>query len=123
VLAQSPPANASGIAVPKINLLVSAAAAPVAYIMPSFAGQPLGSVNQKLLDAGFRLGNVIAIAPPLTSDSASVASTSPSTSPTSSLAQAPTSTTQPNPASIIVSQSPAPGQKVNAGATVNFEVR
>jgi len=30
---------------------------------------------------------------------------------------------QPSPASIIVSQTPAPGQRVLAGATVNFEVR
>ena len=64
VLAQSPPANASGISVPKINLLVSAVAAPPAYIMPSFAGQPLGSVNQKLFDAGFRVGNVTLVAQP-----------------------------------------------------------
>lgn len=129
VLAQSPPANASGIAVPKISLLVSAAAAPVAYIMPSFTGQPLGSANQKLLDAGFRLGNVTAIAPPLASEP--VAAPSPLNSPQSpaplqaSPSQLPASASaaQPNPASIIVSQSPAPGQKVNAGATVNFEVR
>jgi beta-lactam-binding protein with PASTA domain len=126
VLAQSPPANASGVSVPKISLLVSAAATPDAYIMPSFAGQPLGSVNQKLLDAGFRVGNVIAIAPPLASEtsapstSASQASASPqgALSPQSSAQAA-----QPNPASIIVSQSPAPGQKLNAGATINFEVR
>jgi eukaryotic-like serine/threonine-protein kinase len=108
VLAQSPPANASGISVPKINLLVSAVAAPPAYIMPSFAGQPLGSVNQKLLDAGFRVGNVTLVAQP-TGESAAQTT--------------PASAAQPNPASIIVSQSPSPGQKVNAGATVNFEVR
>lgn len=131
VLAQSPPANASGIAVPKISLLVSGAAAPVAYIMPSFTGQPLGSVNQKLLDAGFRLGNVTAIAPALPSESSTPSTSPPSNSPqslTSSPAplmqpQAATNAAQPNPASLIVSQSPAPGQRVNAGATVNFEVR
>jgi len=127
VLAQSPPANASGIAAPKINLLISATAVPATYIMPSFAGQPLGSVNQKLLDAGFRLGNVIAIAPPLangpaSTPSASMANPSQSPSPTQSALQTATAT-QPSPASIVISQSPAPGQKVNAGATVNFEVR
>lgn len=131
VLAQSPPANASGIAVPKISLLVSGAAAPVAYIMPSFTGQPLGSVNQKLLDAGFRLGNVTAIAPALPSES-STPSTSPASNSPQSLTSSPaplmqpqaaTNAAQPNPASLIVSQSPAPGQRVNAGATVNFEVR
>jgi beta-lactam-binding protein with PASTA domain len=132
VLAQSPPANASGIAVPKISLLVSAASAPVAYIMPSFTGQPLGSVNQRLLDAGFHVGNVISIAPPLAGEPTSTPATS-STAPqssapqqapaSSSQPQAPANAAQPNPASIIVSQSPAPGQKVSAGATINFEVR
>jgi eukaryotic-like serine/threonine-protein kinase len=128
VLAQSPPANASGIAVPKISLLVSAAAAPVAYIMPSFAGQPLGSVNQNLLDAGFRLGTVTSIAPPLAGESSTPSTLASSNSPQLPiLPQAgsaqPQSAAQAQPASIIVSQSPAPGQKVNAGATVNFEVR
>jgi beta-lactam-binding protein with PASTA domain len=122
VLAQSPPANASGIAVPKISLLVSAAAAPAAYIMPSFAGQPLGSVNQKLLDAGFRLGNVTVIAPPVNDQP--LQSQSPGSPPSPpQYAQPSTQAPQPNPASIIVSQSPAPGQKVSSGATVNFDVR
>lgn len=123
VLAQSPPANASGISVPKISLLVSAAAVPDAYIMPSFAGQPLGSVNQKLLDAGFRVGNVIPIAPPLANETSALLSNAPQSSATPAGPSAQQPTAQPNPASIIVSQSPAPGQKVNAGATINFEVR
>jgi eukaryotic-like serine/threonine-protein kinase len=117
VLAQSPPANASGVSVPKINLLVSAAAAPPAYIMPSFAGQPLGSVNQKLLDAGFRLGIVTVMAPPASEPLLS-SPIAPSQALPASMPAA-----QPNPASIIVSQNPPPGQKVSAGATVNFEVR
>ena len=36
---------------------------------------------------------------------------------------APTAPAQPTPASVIVSQAPAPGQKVFAGVAVNFEVR
>lgn len=131
VLAQSPPANAIGVSAPKISLLVSAAAAPVAYIMPSFTGQPLGSANQKIVDAGFRLGSVIVIAPPLETEPALNGSTSAipdsQTSTTASQPGAPTPqaspAAQPNPASIVVSQSPARGQKVSAGATVNFEVR
>jgi beta-lactam-binding protein with PASTA domain len=118
VLAQSPPPNASGVSVPKINLLVSAAGAPQAYIMPSFAGQPLGSVNQRLLDAGFRLGNVTVIAPPVADASGAANGASAQNSLTATVPAA-----QPNPASIIVSQSPARGQKVNAGAVINLEVR
>jgi beta-lactam-binding protein with PASTA domain len=110
VLAQSPPPNAREISVPKINLLISAAPAPQAFIMPSFGGQPLGSVNQKLMDAGFRLGSVSVL--PATAENAGAA-----------VQVQPPTPAQPNPASIIVSQNPPPGQKVSAGATVNFEVR
>ena len=63
VLAQSPPANASQVAAPKISLLVSQDATPPAYVMPSFIGQPLGTVSRTLQDAGFKLGTVT-VAPP-----------------------------------------------------------
>jgi hypothetical protein len=80
--------------------------------MPSFLGQPLGSVNLALLDAGFHVGNVSAmLSVPDTTQGVINLSAQSLTPP------------QPSPASIIVSQNPAPGQKVNAGATVNFEVR
>jgi len=110
VLAQSPPPNANGVSVPRITLLVSAPTQPQAFVMPSFLGQPLGSVNLALLDAGFHVGNVT-IAPP-NSAAVSLAGPSPTVLPP-----------QPTPASIIVSQNPAAGERVNAGATVSFEVR
>lgn len=106
VVAQSPPPNASGISVPRINLLMSAGSPPAAFVMPSFLGQPLGSVNLALLDAGFHVGAVTVAA-----------------SATSDTGAQPGSPLQPSPASIIVSQNPAPGQRVGAGATVSFEVR
>jgi beta-lactam-binding protein with PASTA domain len=133
VLAQSPPVNASEISVPKISLLVSSASTAAAYLMPSFVGQPLGSANQKLLDAGFRLGNVTAIAPPVTNStdatmaspaqSNSVASSPSTAKPQQSSDAQMAQGSQPNPASIVMSQNPPPGQKVSAGATVSFEVR
>jgi len=108
VLAQSPPPNASGVSAPKISLLVTQAAPPQAFVMPSFVGQPLGSVTQALQDAGMRLGTVTAAAePPVNSLSAAVFP-------------------QPNlssPTSIVVSQDPAAGQKVITGSPVNLEVR
>lgn len=130
VLAQSPPVNASDISVPKINLLVSSASAAPGYVMPSFVGQPLGSVNQKLLDAGFRMGSVLTIAPPVNSATTPIAaqpslpanSTASNKTQPGSEGQAAQSP-QPNPASIVMSQNPPPGQKVVAGTTVNFEVR
>jgi eukaryotic-like serine/threonine-protein kinase len=117
VLAQSPPANATQVLAPKISLLVTANTEPPAFVMPSFVGQPLGTVSRTLQDEGFRLGNVsVAVPPPApATDEAgnpAAAQTTPAPVPA-----------QPSPASIIVSQAPAPGQKVVGGAAVNFEVR
>jgi len=108
VLAQSPPANASQVAAPRTNLLVTAPADPPAYVMPNFVGQPLGSASRTLQDAGFKLGTV-AMAPP-----------APGLNPVTANNSAPP---QPSPASIIVTQWPPAGQKVLAGAVLNFEVK
>jgi beta-lactam-binding protein with PASTA domain len=113
VLAQSPPANANQVAAPKTSLLVTVASDAPAYVMPSFASQPLGSVSRTLQDAGFKLGNV-SMAP------AAASAPAPDTAPSISPAPAPA---QPSPTSLIVTQSPPAGQRVLAGATVNFEVR
>jgi eukaryotic-like serine/threonine-protein kinase len=110
VLAQSPPANAVQVTGPKINLLVSENTAPAVYVMPSFVGQPLGTVSRTLQDGGFKLGT-ITVAPPQNAVTQPVSPATPQQPP------------QATPASIIVSQSPPSGQKVVAGAVVNFEVR
>ncbi len=111
VLAQSPPANASEVEAPRTSLLVTVAADPAAYVMPSFVGQALGTASRALQDAGFRLGNV-SVAPPATNPAASGAAPLPTAPPA-----------QPSPASMIVVQTPPAGQKVPAGAVVNFEVK
>jgi eukaryotic-like serine/threonine-protein kinase len=105
VLAQAPPPNASGVSAPKISLLVTAPAQPQALVMPSFIGQPLGSVTLALQDAGLRLGTV----------TPALAESSPSATPQP--------VPSPSPASMIVSQSPAAGEKITVGAAVNFGVR
>ena len=64
VLAQSPTANETQVAAPKISLLVTAVVEPQAFVMPSFVGQPLGSASRSLQDAGFKLGNVSVVVPP-----------------------------------------------------------
>lgn len=107
VVSQSPPANASGVAAPKISLLVSSGPEPASYVMPDLIGQPLGSATLALQDAGLRVGRVS-----LFSASAS-----------SGVPVVPTPVSEPSAASMIVTQSPAPGQKVVAGSAVNFEVR
>ncbi len=118
VLAQSPPANARQVAAPRTNLLISAAATPAAFVMPSFVGQSLGAATRALQDAGFKLGNVT-VAPPSTTQPPAP------TSPGAGTATAPTPapSSQPVPASVIVAQTPPAGQKVLSGAVVNFEVR
>jgi len=118
VLGQSPPPNASGIAAPKISLLTTASAPPQTFLMPNFTGQALGGETLVLQYAGFRLGTV-SIAPSATSPAAPAADSSVATSAPAPLATPP----QPTPASIIVSQNPAPGTKIVTGSAVNFEVR
>jgi eukaryotic-like serine/threonine-protein kinase len=141
VLAQSPPANASQVAAPKISLLVTAVVDPQAYVMPSFIGQPLGTASRALQDSGFKLGNISVVPPPANgaaasavdsadvsgASSAGAAATPAPPTPQGVTAQSssplPSAPPQPTPASIIVWQTPSAGQKVVAGTTVNFEVR
>jgi beta-lactam-binding protein with PASTA domain len=118
VLGQSPPPNASGIAAPKISLLTTQPAPPQAFLMPNFTGQALGGVTLILEDEGFRLGNVT-MAPPATPPRPPTADFSVATLPPGLPAPPP----EPTPASVIVSQNPAPGAKIVVGSAVNLEVR
>jgi len=124
VLSQSPPANASQVSAPKINLLVTTAPLLSAYVMPNLTGQPLGSATLALQDAGMRVGKV-SMLPAAMTNAAQVPTGSPqATVGTHPTATAPPPTpSQPSAASMIVTQSPAPGQKVVSGTAVSFEVR
>lgn len=124
VLAQNPTANATQLAAPKISLLVTSGAEPQAFVMPNFVGRPLGSANQTLQDAGFRLGNVSVAAPvPVATPDQGGAGAASGAGATPAQATPPASPAQATPASVIVSQWPTVGQKVVAGAAVSFEVR
>ena len=112
VISQSPPANASGVAAPKISLLVSDGPEPLTYVVPNLTGQPLGSATLALEDAGIKIGKVSALPPQLPP------SGDPQISPL-----APSAASEASAASMIINQSPAPGQKIVAGSAVNFEVR
>ncbi|MGB8012060.1 MAG: PASTA domain-containing protein [Terriglobales bacterium] len=107
VISQSPPANASGVAAPKINLLVSDGPESLVYVMPNLTGQPLGSATLALQDAGIKVGKVSVLPPAFSGEAHST----------------PVVPSEPNPASMIVTQNPAPGQKIVAGSAVNFDVR
>jgi beta-lactam-binding protein with PASTA domain len=110
VISQNPQANASGVSAPRINLLVSDGAEPPTYVMPNLTGQPLGTATLALQDAGIKVGKVSVLPPPLPGE--------PQGAP---VAQSAVSV--PSAASMIVTQTPPPGQKIVAGSAVNFEVR
>jgi beta-lactam-binding protein with PASTA domain len=143
VLAQNPPPNATDVAAPKISLLIADAPSPQAFVMPSFIGQPLGSATITLQNTGFPTPRAAMAMPTTPASPASPTAPTTSATPESSVPAMPTagspgpatptspaipasltaSTAVPSPASIIVSQTPAPGAKVLAGSTINFVVR
>jgi eukaryotic-like serine/threonine-protein kinase len=107
VVSQSPPPNASGVAAPKISLLISDGPEAAEFVMPNLTGQPLGSATLALQDAGMKVGKVSVVPP--------------ATQPGEMQPIAPPAS-EPSPASMIVTQTPAPGQKITQGTAVNFEV-
>lgn len=123
VVAQNPPANSSDVAAPKVSLLVADQAAPQAFVMPSFVGQPLGTATNTLRDAGFVLGRVTLV-PASVPEQPGFAAPEPAVPQTSSPAvPTPALIPSPSPASIIVSQEPAPESKVLVGSAINFTVK
>src|SRR6202051_2713905 len=116
VISQSPPANASGISAPKINLLVSDGPEPAVYLMPNLTGQPLGSATLALQDAGMKVGRVTMQSPQLPAPAISLPEPQVEPPP-------PPSGSVPSAASMIVLQIPAPGQNVVPSSAVNYEVR
>jgi beta-lactam-binding protein with PASTA domain len=106
VLSQSPLPNASGVSAPKISLLVTAASQPQSLVMPNFVGQPLTAAVQVLQGAGLRVGVVTFVGQP----------GSPFSPPLITTPQASANST-------VVSHNPAPGEKVIAGSSVNFQVK
>jgi beta-lactam-binding protein with PASTA domain len=110
IVAQNPAPAASGVASPKISLLVNSTPPAQAFVMPNFVGQTLASVTQAVRDAGLHVGQV------------TIAAQAPTAAPDSTI-PATIPNPQPMPTSIVSSQNPAAGQKVTAGATVSLEVR
>ena len=113
VIAQDPPADANDVSAPKMSLLVAAENPTQAFVMPSFIGRPLGSVAASLRDAGFSVGKV----------TAGSADQTPASTPQTSVSPVPIVAASVSPASIVVAQDPAPGQKILAGAAINFVVK
>ena len=116
VLAQSPPANANGVLAPRISLLIAEPSQVPSYVMPNFVGQPLGNVAQVLEKAGMKLGTVT-VAQPEPTPTPMGGAQAPLTQPEPLAPASP-----PSPLSLILSQTPAAGQRIALGSAVNLEV-
>lgn len=117
VLAQSPPANASGVSTPRISLLLSGPADPPAFVMPNLVGQHLSNATQLLQQAGMHVGTVTvsgANQPAPVSTAAQAVPGQPAAAPPAPVAASPDS--------LVLSQNPAAGQKITAGSSVDMEV-
>lgn len=108
VVAQSPPAEAQGVATPKVSILVAAPAEEKSYVMPDLSGMRIADASAAITNAGLKVGNV------------ATANVNAAATPPSEVVSTP-----PKPAGVpgvIVKQSPAAGQRVTSGSTVNLEV-
>ncbi len=118
VLAQSPPANSSGLTGPHIGLLVSddqAQSDTAAYVMPSLVGMTVFNANVRLATVGMHIAS--ATDPTYVAPAPDPSLTPPSDpgAPPTDPAIPPTVVAAPPPvsgAAIISYQSPAPGHKV-----------
>lgn len=124
VLAQDPPANATDVSAPKVSMVVAGDAGPDAFLMPSFVGRPLGSVALAVTSAGFSLGKVTI------ADQSTLMTSPPPAATFGQIPQAPPvpvtnppNAGSPSPAAIVVSQQPAPGQRILAGGEIRLTVR
>jgi beta-lactam-binding protein with PASTA domain len=129
VIAQNPPPNATGVAVPKLSLLIADAGPPQAFVMPSFIGRPLGSATITLAKAGFPAprATLMSYTAPAAStaspDNSAPVSAGPATPNPAGPPSAAPAPSSPSPAAIIVSQVPAPGTKVLSGSAITFVVK
>jgi eukaryotic-like serine/threonine-protein kinase len=98
VVAQSPRAEASEVASPKVGLIFSAADNSQRYVLPSFVGKSLAEATASLQKAGFTLGKVHHVTGGGAGNSAGIPGA-------------------------ILRQYPQAGQRVTAGATISFDVR
>jgi beta-lactam-binding protein with PASTA domain len=107
VIAQSPVANAEGVASPKVGLLLTAPPdnQPAAFVMPDFVGQHFEAATSAIVEAGFKLGTVGV-----------------TLRPGSPLAVDRPGKLKPIATDTIVAQTPAAGQKIVAGTKLSFRL-
>jgi eukaryotic-like serine/threonine-protein kinase len=112
IVAQSPMPEAEGVASPKVNLLVTQSTEdkPQYFVMPDFTGRHFGEATSAMAIAGFRVGAV------------KVTVGGGNGTPAVNGTARNNGRLKPIATDVVASQSPAPGQKVGAGAAINFEV-
>ncbi|MHB1023246.1 MAG: PASTA domain-containing protein [Acidobacteriaceae bacterium] len=109
VIAQSPPANATGVDRPRVSLLISQQMQQpaISYVMPDFAGQNITAALQAVLHAGLKLAPVqeAPLSIPAVAEPGQMAAPQPATAP-----------------GTIIAQSPAAGYVVSADQPIQFTV-
>lgn len=95
VMAQSPTPDARGIASPKVSLLIAGAPEETAFVMPDLTGMKLEKAQATIASAGMKIGAV---------------------------SKAPSQEDPASAANVVVHQTPAPGQRITAGSSINLEV-
>jgi beta-lactam-binding protein with PASTA domain len=125
VIAQSPTPDAQQIATPSVNLLTSEPAAAEAFVMPDFVGSKLSEAGAAIRAAGLSVGIITTApsAPPAATNSDSAGAPTPTAASSGNR----TAAKRPSPArassdATIIHQTPAAGQRVFPGNTVQFEV-
>ena len=128
VIAQSPSPNAAGADSPRVSLLVSdpTSAQPQAYVMPQLVGLTYAVAENRAAAAGLHLEVAQPAAQPASSPTAANAA------PTAAAPPAPTAQPNPlsspplaiiaHPASIITTQTPQAGRRVQQGDAVHVAV-
>jgi beta-lactam-binding protein with PASTA domain len=115
VVAQSPPGNSTSAESPKISLLVGAAPAPKAYVMPNLVGRHTDDASALIAQAGLKVEVKNAVAAPPPSASQLIGPFAPPATP-------PTLIPNLVSPSVVVRQSPPPGQKVTDDMVIQLEV-
>lgn len=110
IVAQHPPANASNASTPRVSLLVAGQAETATFVMPSLTGTTLAAATEAISSAGMKLGSVT-VRPSAASLQPGVPFTTP---PVSSSAAS---------SAIVVGQTPAAGERIQAGQTINLQVQ
>jgi beta-lactam-binding protein with PASTA domain len=102
IVAQSPPANAVNVSVPKVSMLVAASEERKSYVMPDLRGRTEDQAVNAIVGAGLKTGSITSQPPP------GADANSPETLPAGTR--------------IVVKTVPGPGQRVWDGQAINLEV-